>query len=209
MSRLIGSVAEEGGKIHLDGRGVSVPGYEAGNFVGPTIVEGVTTMEGYTCVPFSPFPLSPPFLTFKTRDDSTEIFGPVLFCISADTLDDALSIINANPYGNGAAIFTQSGARARKFENEVNVGQVGINIPIPVPLPFFSWSGNKASFLGDLGFYGKSGLDFFTQNKVCFAVFCFDCKGRGVANVVWLDNDKSLEGGGCDWRMWFFFLVCM
>lgn len=76
---------------------------------------------------------------------SEEIFGPVLVVISADTLDDALDIINANKYGNGTAIFTQSGATARKFENEVNVGQIGINLSIPVPLPFFSWSGNKAS----------------------------------------------------------------
>lgn len=83
-----------------------------------------------------------------------EIFGPVLFCLEADTLDDAMEIINANRYGNGAAIFTQSGASARKFENEVNVGQIGVNVPIPVPLPMFSWSGNKGSFLGDIPFYG-------------------------------------------------------
>ena len=86
---------------------------------------------------------------------SEEIFGPVLSVISADTLDDALDIINANPYGNGTAIFTQSGATARKFETRVEVGQVGINVPIPVPLPMFSWSGNKASFLGDIPFYGR------------------------------------------------------
>ena len=84
-----------------------------------------------------------------------EIFGPVLVVLTADTLDDAIDIINANPYGNGTAIFTQSGATARKFEHEVEVGQVGINVPIPVPLPMFSWSGNKASFLGDISFYGK------------------------------------------------------
>ena len=84
-----------------------------------------------------------------------EIFGPVLVVLRANTLDDAIAIINANKYGNGTAIFTQSGATARKFENEVEVGQIGINVPIPVPLPMFSWSGNKASALGDLGFYGK------------------------------------------------------
>ena len=86
--------------------------------------------------------------------------------IEADTLDDALSVINSNPYGNGTAIFTQSGATARKFEHEVEVGQIGINVPIPVPLPMFSWSGNKASFLGDISFYGKNGINFYTQNKV-------------------------------------------
>ncbi|KAG9047786.1 hypothetical protein FS837_001494 [Tulasnella sp. UAMH 9824] len=140
---LIQSVADEGGKIHLDGRGIVVPGYEKGNFVGPTIVEAVTTMRAY----------------------KEEIFGPVLVLIEADTLDDAISIVNANKYGNGAAIFTQSGATARKFESEVNVGQIGVNVPIPVPLPQFSWSGNKASFLGDVSFYGKQGLNFYTQNK--------------------------------------------
>jgi malonate-semialdehyde dehydrogenase (acetylating)/methylmalonate-semialdehyde dehydrogenase len=83
-----------------------------------------------------------------------EIFGPVLVLLRAPTLDAALSIINANKYGNGTAIFTQSGSTARKFESEVNVGQIGINVPIPVPLPMFSWSGNKGGFLGDIGFYG-------------------------------------------------------
>ncbi len=67
--------------------------------------------------------------------------------LTADTLDDALDIINANKYGNGTAIFTQSGPTARKFEHEVEVGQIGINVPIPVPLPMFSWSGNKVSLL--------------------------------------------------------------
>jgi malonate-semialdehyde dehydrogenase (acetylating)/methylmalonate-semialdehyde dehydrogenase len=75
--------------------------------------------------------------------------------LQADTLDDAIEIINKNKYGNGAAIFTQSGATARRFEVEVNVGQIGVNVPIPVPLPMFSWSGNKGSVLGDIGFYGK------------------------------------------------------
>jgi len=140
---LISSVEEEGGRIHLDGRNITVPGYENGNFVGPTIVEAVTTMRAY----------------------KEEIFGAVLVTIMADTLDEALVIINSNRYGNGTAIFTQSGATARKFEKEVEVGQIGINVPIPVPLPMFSWSGNKGSFLGDISFYGKNGINFYTQNK--------------------------------------------
>lgn len=74
---------------------------------------------------------------------SQEIFGPVLVVLRAESLDDAIEIINKNRYGNGTAIFTQSGATARKFETDVNVGQIGINVPIPVPLPMFSWSGNK------------------------------------------------------------------
>lgn len=89
-----------------------------------------------------------------------------MIIVKADNLDDAIDIINANHYGNGAAIFTQSGATGRKFEIDVNVGQIGINVPIPVPLPMFSWSGNKGSALGDLGFYGKGSINFYTQNKV-------------------------------------------
>jgi len=77
------------------------------------------------------------------RPPREEIFGPVLIVINTDTLNDAIAIINENKYGNGTAIFTQSGSAARKFEHEVNVGQIGINVPIPVPLPMFSWSGNK------------------------------------------------------------------
>ncbi|KAF9462086.1 methylmalonate-semialdehyde dehydrogenase [Collybia nuda] len=140
---LITSAEEQNGTIHLDGRRLQVSGYPNGNFVGPTIIEAGTNMRCY----------------------KEEIFGPVLIVIKADTLDDAIDIINENRYGNGTAIFTQSGATARKFETNVNVGQIGINVPIPVPLPMFSWSGNKASVLGDIGFYGKSGINFYTQNK--------------------------------------------
>ena len=90
----------------------------------------------------------------------------MLTVLEAPTFDSAIEIVNANKYGNGTAIFTQSGPTARKFETEVNVGQIGVNVPIPVPLPMFSWSGNKASFLGDIGFYGKGAINFYTQNKV-------------------------------------------
>lgn len=115
-----------------------------------------------------------------------EIFGPVLSLMTADTLEDALNIINTNPYGNGnyfkkdlvfgnciliyvnilgAAIFTRSGSNARQFVEEVQAGQVGVNVPIPVPLPMFSFTGNRGSFLGDCHFYGKQGLNFYTQTK--------------------------------------------
>ncbi|KAI0830727.1 methylmalonate-semialdehyde dehydrogenase [Trametes gibbosa] len=149
ITSLIASAEEEGGAVVLDGRGYQVPGYPDGNWVGPTVIEATTTMRCYR----------------------EEIFGPVLIVIKADTLDDALAIVNKNPYGNGTAIFTQSGATARKFEREVEVGQVGINVPIPVPLPMFSWSGNKASFLGDVPFYGRHGIDFYTQNKTTTALW--------------------------------------
>ncbi|ETW86946.1 hypothetical protein HETIRDRAFT_305451 [Heterobasidion irregulare TC 32-1] len=140
---LIGSAEEEGGNIYLDGRDIKVHGYEHGNFIGPTIIEAGVGMRCY----------------------NEEIFGPVLVVLKANTLDEAVELINANRYGNGTAIFTQSGATARKFEHDVNVGQIGINVPIPVPLPMFSWSGNKGSVLGDLGFYGKSAFEFYTQKK--------------------------------------------
>ena len=92
-----------------------------------------------------------------------EIFGPVLVVVKAKTLDEALEVINKNRYGNGAAIFTQSGATARKFERNVEAGQIGINVPIPVPLPMFSWSGNKGSVLGGQSLYGPRGVSFWTQ----------------------------------------------
>ena len=94
-----------------------------------------------------------------------EIFGPVLCSLSVDTLDDAINFVNANPYGNGTAIFTNNGFSARKFQHYIDVGQVGINLPIPVPLPFFSFTGSRGSFTGDVNFYGKSGVQFYTQVK--------------------------------------------
>jgi malonate-semialdehyde dehydrogenase (acetylating) / methylmalonate-semialdehyde dehydrogenase len=124
---LIQSGADEGAKIVLDGRNITVQKFEKGNFVGPTILTEVT----------------PAMKCYKE-----EIFGPVLVCLSAETLDDAIEIINKNPYGNGTAIFTSNGATARKFVNEIDVGQVGVNVPIPVPLPMFSFTGSRGSFLG-------------------------------------------------------------
>ena len=139
---LIGSAEEEGGKIHLDGRHIEVSGYEHGNFIGPTIIEADTRMKCYEYV-------AALFFCRATTKHclSQEIFGPVLIVLKADTLDEGIQIINQNRYGNGTAIFTQSGATARKFEHNVNIGQIGINVPIPVPLPMFSWSGNKVTHL--------------------------------------------------------------
>lgn len=96
-----------------------------------------------------------------------EIFGPVLVCINVDTLEDAVDLINANEYGNGVAVFTNSGATAARFQRDIEAGQVGINTPIPVPLPTWSFSGNKKSVAGGGGhlFYGKGGLNFYTQYK--------------------------------------------
>jgi len=145
--RILGLVEDgikEGAKLELDGRGIKVPGYEHGNFIGPTIFSAVTPeMKIYT----------------------TEIFGPVMVIVSVNTLDEAIALINNNPFGNGTGIFTQSGAVARKFQSEIDVGQVGINVPIPVPVPFFSFTGSRGSKLGDLGPYGKQVVQFYTQTK--------------------------------------------
>lgn len=156
---LIESGIKEGAKLELDGRDISVPGYEQGNFVGPTLFSGVTTdMQIYT----------------------QEIFGPVLVVLEVDTLDQAIALVNGNPFGNGTGLFTQSGAAARKFQTEIDVGQVGINIPIPVPVPFFSFTGSRGSKLGDLGPYGKQVVQFYTQTK--------------TVTARWFDDDSVNDG---------------
>ena len=99
---------------------------------------------------------------------------PTLVVVKADTLDQAVDYINKNKYGNGAAIFTTNGATARKFEKTVNAGQLGVNVPVPVPLPMFAWSGNKGSVLGDIGFYGKSALNFYTSFKTSTSLWRSD-----------------------------------
>ncbi|WP_448091800.1 CoA-acylating methylmalonate-semialdehyde dehydrogenase [Pseudomonas lini] len=156
---LIESGIKEGAKLELDGRDISVPGYEKGNFVGPTLFSGVTPeMQIYT----------------------QEIFGPVLVVLEVNTLDEAIALVNANPFGNGTGLFTQSGAAARKFQTEIDVGQVGINIPIPVPVPFFSFTGSRGSKLGDLGPYGKQVVQFYTQTK--------------TVTARWFDDDSVNDG---------------
>ncbi|MGN0858715.1 MAG: CoA-acylating methylmalonate-semialdehyde dehydrogenase [Stenotrophomonas sp.] len=145
---LIASGVEQGAQLVLDGRNPQVPGFENGNFIGPTIFAGVKT---------------------DMRIYQEEIFGPVLVILEAETLDEAIALVNANPNGNGTAVFTQSGAAARKFQEEIDVGQVGINVPIPVPVPLFSFTGSRASKLGDLGPYGKQVVLFYTQTKTVTA----------------------------------------
>ena len=141
---LIQSGKDQGATCLVDGSDYTVKGYEAGNWVGPTLFTDVTEeMEIY----------------------KEEIFGPVLCCVFVDTLDEAIALINRNPYGNGTSLFTASGAAARKFQQQIEVGQVGINIPIPVPLPFFSFTGWKNSFYGDQHTYGKQGVRFYTETK--------------------------------------------
>ncbi|MER6978834.1 CoA-acylating methylmalonate-semialdehyde dehydrogenase [Streptomyces carpinensis] len=134
-----------GATIVVDGRQVAADGGPDGFWLGPTLIDDVTTdMSIYT----------------------DEIFGPVLSVVRVDTYDEALALINANPYGNGTAIFTNDGGAARRFQNEVEVGMVGINVPIPVPMAYYSFGGWKNSLFGDTHAHGTEGVHFFTRGKV-------------------------------------------
>jgi malonate-semialdehyde dehydrogenase (acetylating) / methylmalonate-semialdehyde dehydrogenase len=131
-----------------DGRGLRVEGCDEGFWVGPTLFDDVKTdMTIYT----------------------DEIFGPVLVNVRANTLDEALDLVNQNPYGNGTSIFTRDGGAAHKFQREVQVGMVGVNVPIPVPVGYYSFGGWKASLFGDLHIYGEDGFRFYTRGKVVTA----------------------------------------
>ncbi len=140
----IDSGVAQGAKLVKDGRGIVVAGFENGYFVGPTLFDHVSTE-----------------MTIYRE----EIFGPVLIVLRAASLSDAINLINSNPYANGTAIFTSSGAAARRFQNEIEVGMVGINVPIPVPMAFFSFGGWKASLFGDLHMHGMEGVYFYTRTK--------------------------------------------
>lgn len=132
-----------GAKVVTDGRDQEVP--QDGFFLGMTLLDEVT-----------------PEMTVYTD----EIFGPVLSVVRVDTFDEALHLINANPYANGTAIFTRDGGAARRFQNEVQVGMVGINVPIPVPVAYYSFGGWKDSLFGDTHMYGPEGVNFYTRGKV-------------------------------------------
>ncbi|KAJ9106705.1 hypothetical protein QFC20_004036, partial [Naganishia adeliensis] len=155
IESLIRSCQTEGGKILLDGRGQQVDGYPDGNWVGPSVLEARPGMSCYESVLIAAnhLRLRPSAEGFFSA--STEIFGPVLTVVHAETIEDAIQLVNNNKYGNGASIFTASGANARLFERTIEAGQLGVNVPIPVPLPAWSWSGNKGSVLGGHSLYGK------------------------------------------------------
>jgi len=141
----VGQGVREGAELVLDGRGLKVAGSEQGFFLGPTLFDRVR----------------PEMAIYRD-----EIFGPVLVVLRAATLAEAIALVNANPYGNGTAIFTRDGGTARRFQNEIEVGMVGINVPIPVPMAFFSFGGWKASLFGDLHVHGPDGVRFYTRGKV-------------------------------------------
>ena len=145
VTRIINEAEAAGARLVADGRGLQVPGREGGFFVGPTVLDNVNTdMSAY----------------------KEEIFGPVLILTRVESLAEAIAMINANPYGNGTGIFTNSGAAAREFQRRVNVGMVGINIPIPVPVAWYSFGGWNDSLFGDYHIYGSDGVRFYTRKKV-------------------------------------------
>lgn len=158
---LIESGVEQGATLLLDGRDLEVPGYESGNFVGPSIFADVKP---------------------GMRIYDEEIFGPVLLLVEVDSIEQAVEFINANPNGNGVSIFTQDGGVARYFQHEVDVGQIGINIPIPVPVAWFSFTGSRGSKLGDLGPNGKQAISFWTQTKTVTARW--QAHSRGLNTTI-------------------------
>jgi malonate-semialdehyde dehydrogenase (acetylating)/methylmalonate-semialdehyde dehydrogenase len=135
--------ARSGAEVVVDGRECDAP--EGGFFLGTTLLDKVT-----------------PDMTVYTD----EIFGPVLCVVRVDSFDEALDLVNANPYANGTAIFTRDGGAARRYQSEVEVGMVGINVPIPVPVAYYSFGGWKASLFGDSHMYGPEGISFYTRGKV-------------------------------------------
>jgi malonate-semialdehyde dehydrogenase (acetylating)/methylmalonate-semialdehyde dehydrogenase len=145
---LIDKGVAEGATLVVDGRKQSVAGHEAGFFVGPTLFDRVT-----------------PQMTIYRE----EIFGPVLIIVRADSLASAIDLVNSNPYANGVALFTRSGHAARRFQQDAEVGMVGINVPIPVPMAFYSFGGWRNSLFGDLHVHGMDGVRFYTRAKAVTA----------------------------------------
>ncbi len=145
VTTYVGRGADEGAQVALDGRELTVAGHDAGFFVGPSVLDHVTEeMSVYT----------------------DEVFGPLLVMLRAESFDAGLELINRNPYGNGAAIFTADGGAAREFRHRVTAGMVGINVPIPVPMAYYSFGGWKDSLFGDLHVHGREGVLFYTRGKV-------------------------------------------
>jgi malonate-semialdehyde dehydrogenase (acetylating) / methylmalonate-semialdehyde dehydrogenase len=142
---LIAQGVSDGAKPVVDGRNPKVASYDNGNFLKPTVLDGVPATSSLA---------------------DTEIFGPVLSLIHADTIDEAIEFIRKSPYGNQASLFTTSGAAARKFRYEAPAGNIGINIGVAAPMAYFPFSGWKESFFGILHAQGKDAVEFFTESKI-------------------------------------------
>jgi malonate-semialdehyde dehydrogenase (acetylating)/methylmalonate-semialdehyde dehydrogenase len=145
VESLIGKGVSEGAEVLVDGRGASIPGYEHGYFIRPTILDNVDPRSDIAAI---------------------EIFGPVLSLEHAQTIDEAIELVNATSYGNMACLFTSSGAAARKFRYEARAGNIGINIGVAAPMAFFPFSGWKDSFFGDMHAQGRDAIEFYTEKKV-------------------------------------------
>jgi malonate-semialdehyde dehydrogenase (acetylating) / methylmalonate-semialdehyde dehydrogenase len=145
VESLIGLGEKQGAKVLLDGRNSKIPKYESGNFVKPTILDNVPANSDLA---------------------DTEIFGPVLSLVHADSMDDALAFLERSPYGNQASLFTSSGSAARRFRYEAPAGNIGINIGVAAPMAYFPFSGWKNSFFGDLHGQGRDAIEFYTDKKV-------------------------------------------
>ena len=160
VAAFIDSGEREGAKVVVDGRGVRARGSEDGFWLGPTLFDNVTPeMEIYR----------------------EEIFGPVLSVVRVETYEEAVALVNANPYGNGTAVFTNDGGAARRYEADVNVGMIGVNVPVPVPVAYYSFGGWKRSLFGDTHAHGTEGVHFFTRGK--------------VVTSRWVDPANRPEGG--------------
>ncbi len=144
VSSYVDIAEADGAKIVVDGRGFTVDGHEDGFFFGPTLIDDIPT---------------------SSRAYTEEIFGPVLSIVRVGSYDEGVDLINSGQFGNGTAIFTNDGGAARRFQNEVQVGMIGINVPIPVPVAYHSFGGWKQSLFGDAKAYGVHGFDFFTREK--------------------------------------------
>ncbi|WP_045274307.1 aldehyde dehydrogenase family protein, partial [Microbacterium terrae] len=148
VSSYVDIAEADGAKIVVDGRGFQVDGHEDGFFFGPTLIDDIPT---------------------TSRAYQEEIFGPVLSVVRVQSYEEGLDLINSGQFGNGTAIFTNDGGAARRFQNEVQVGMIGINVPIPVPVAYHSFGGWKQSLFGDAKAYGVHGFDFFTREKAITA----------------------------------------
>jgi malonate-semialdehyde dehydrogenase (acetylating)/methylmalonate-semialdehyde dehydrogenase len=145
IESLIGTGEKEGAKVILDGRSAKIPKHEGGNFLKPTILDGVPATSQLT---------------------DTEIFGPVLSLVHARDMDEAIAFLERSPFGNQASLFTSSGSAARRFRYEAPAGNIGINIGVAAPMAYFPFTGWKGSFFGDMHAQGRDAIEFYTDKKV-------------------------------------------
>ncbi|MGX5773135.1 CoA-acylating methylmalonate-semialdehyde dehydrogenase [Microbacterium trichothecenolyticum] len=167
VSEYVDIAEADGARIVVDGRGYTVDGHEDGFFFGPTLIDDIPT---------------------TSRAYQEEIFGPVLSIVRVNSYDEGLDLINSGQFGNGTAIFTNDGGAARRFQNEVEVGMIGINVPIPVPVAYHSFGGWKASLFGDAKAYGVHGFDFFTREKAITSRW-LDPASHGGINLGFPQNN--------------------